>query len=163
MSTAETIVRPWRELDAPSLLAAWLDPEIARWNPVPERPTIELAQRWITGPASQQTLESAAVDRVMVFPNCEGDEIVGEIGIRRTQRRDVGDFGCWITAERRGEGLGLASIRHGVELSQQMGLRALLANVDVRNTGAIALFRSAAWRPLDVIDDRQWFASDGAH
>ena len=134
-------LRAWRGEDAPSLAAAWADPEIARWNPVPETRDLAAAEAWIARAAGRSE-DANVVDRVMVDDH---DEVIGELGLRIDRERRVAEAGFWIARHRRGRGEGTRLLTLASRLADNLGLRGLIAVTDADNAGAVALLEAAGW------------------
>ena len=61
------LLRPWEVGDAATLAAAWSDPEIRRWLPVPDHADQAAAADWIAGDADRRRA-GLALDLVAVEP-----------------------------------------------------------------------------------------------
>ena len=48
------LLRPWEVGDAATLAAAWSDPEVRRWLPVPDHADRAAAADWIAGDADRR-------------------------------------------------------------------------------------------------------------
>lgn len=93
-------LRPWRELDAPVLAAAWADVDIRRWTGVPERTDAEAAVRWISGEQARRE-RGLSIDLVLDV----GGVALGEVGLSEidlaARRAEVG---WWVGPAHRGQG-----------------------------------------------------------
>jgi RimJ/RimL family protein N-acetyltransferase len=88
-------LRPWREDDAPAVLAACQDPDILHWIPAIPRPyTLEHARGFVSGRSADGHQ----------FAITERGRVVGSIGLR-TNDSGTGHIGYWCLAERRGRGI----------------------------------------------------------
>lgn len=145
-------LRTWRTSDVDALVAAWNDPEIAQWNPVPPVPSHEFADAWITG-AAVQTSDDVGIDAVIERDGA----LVGEIGLQVNRERQLAEIGFWIGAEHRGQGLGSTMLELGVALGAQLELQGLVALVDPANERTIALLESARWPELPTQSNRRAF------
>lgn len=146
-------LRTWTVDDADTLVAAWNDEEIARWNPVPADPTHGLASSWIAGTAAQRS-DGTGVDVVMV----RSDEVVGEIGFQIDREQCVGEVGFWIAEPHRGGGLGAIMLGLACALGVALELRGVVAMVDPENTAALSLMTRAEWGELPSKSQRKAFA-----
>jgi RimJ/RimL family protein N-acetyltransferase len=107
----ELVLRPWRVTDAPALLAACQDPEIARWVTIPQpyraadaEAFIEAASTmWRTGTGAPFAIVDAATDRLLGAVTRFGPD-----GHQAT-------FGLWLVPEARGRGVGTRSLRRLAE------------------------------------------------
>jgi RimJ/RimL family protein N-acetyltransferase len=107
LGDGDLLLRPWQEEDAPCLVEAWADPEIARWTGVPAVTDLEAALRWITGDAHRRA-RGLALDLVL---DVRG-EVVGEVGLADIDgAAGTAEIGWWVHAARRGEGLAARAAR----------------------------------------------------
>ena len=136
-------LRPWESTDAEVLVAAWNDPEIARWNPVPPDRSIAFADAWVTG-AAVQWEGDVGIDVVME----RDDVVIGEIGLQVAQERGLAEIGFWIGEAHRGQGLGATMLQLGIALGTQLELQGLVAMVDPADDRTIALLDGAGWSEL---------------
>lgn len=148
-------LQPWNVEWADTLVAAWNDPAIAEWNPVPPEPTIGLAQSWIWGTASQNEA-SVGIDVVMV--EMSSGEVAGEIGLQIDPSQGVGEFGFWIASDFRGRGAAKTLCAFATDLAASLELSGLVALVDPANDVAIGLLESLAWPELPTKSERRAFA-----
>jgi RimJ/RimL family protein N-acetyltransferase len=103
----EFVLRPWRGSDAPALLAACQDPEIARWVTIPQPflradadAFIEAARAmWRDGTGAPFVIVEAATDRLLGAVTRFGPD-----GHQAT-------FGLWLVPDARGRGVGTRAIR----------------------------------------------------
>ena len=151
--TGERRLRAWERADAPSLAAAWSDPEIVRWNDVPVDRSLADAEAWIAG-VGRRPGDSPVIDLVMVD---EHDRPLGELGLRISRERRVAEAGFWIAATDRGRGEGRRLLRLASELADELDLRGLISVCDGANESAIALLRSAGWLEVQARGDRRAF------
>ena len=151
------VIRPWKAEDADALVAAWVDPEIARWNPVPAEPTTELAASWIAGTAKQTSL-SSTVDAVLVRQDAL-DQLLGEVGLQIDRGQRLAEIGFWVAEPHRGSGYGQRLLDFGLSLARGLSLRGAVAMVDPENTGAQTTLRSAGWSPIPATGSRLAFAA----
>jgi RimJ/RimL family protein N-acetyltransferase len=83
LTVDDLVLRPWRRADAPSVLAAFGDPEVVRWRVRSAMTGIDDALRWIVERSQRQQVGEAtfwAVERDGV--------VVGSIGLRGINRVD---------------------------------------------------------------------------
>ncbi len=157
----EVGLRPWSESDVSTLVGAWNDPEIARWNSVPPDPSAEFASAWITG-AAVQTVDDIGIDVVME----RSETLIGEIGLQVNRPQNIAEIGFWIGEHHRGQGLGTTMLELGKLLGLQLGLRGLVALVDPANERTVQLLEGAGWFELATRSDRRALAcrleGDGA-
>ena len=149
----DIVVRPWDIDDAPSLVAAWQDEEIARWNPVPPEPSLELAERWI-GSTETQNEASVGIDVVAV----RAGMVLGELGLQIDPAQRIAEVGFWVGSNHRGDGVGRGLLAIAQLLGVELELRGLVALVDPDNSAAVALVTSMAWPEVPTTSGRRAFA-----
>ena len=103
----ELVLRPWRGDDAPALLAACQDPEIARWVTIPQ-PYLPAdadafiaaaATMWRDGTAAPFAITEATTDRLLGAVTRFGPD-----GHQAT-------VGLWLVPDARGRGVGTRALR----------------------------------------------------
>ena len=100
-------LRPWQDRDAPSLVRAWSDPQVARWTGVPTDTSLPAARRWISGDAHRRAL-GLALDLVI---DMDG-EVVGEVGLADIDvAAGTAEIGWWVAPDHRGRGLAARAAR----------------------------------------------------
>jgi len=151
--TSGVAVRPWEATDAEVLLDAWTDPEVARWNPVPPEPTLELARSWIRSTQGQNEA-SVGIDVVVTV---EGT-VIGEVGLQVDPAQSIGEVGFWLAGSQRGSGLATELLRVAEALCQEVELRGLVALVDPENTASIGLLTAKGWPEIPTRSQRRGFA-----
>src|SRR5690349_6123350 len=103
LSDGVVLLRPWSKDDAPAIVDAIDgDPETARWlDLVPQPYRYEDALAYVAGVGEQAfAITDAATGRVL-----------GSIGVRWNERRDVGEIGYWSRADGRGRGVVTRALR----------------------------------------------------
>lgn len=138
-------LRPWLAEDAPTLAAAWSDPEIAAGSQPPVDRSVTAARRWIEGCALREQ-RMLAIDRVIdVAGAC-----VGEVGLSSIdQRRDAALIGWWVAADRRGNGYARAGVGAMAMLAAgQFGVTALVAEIGIDNIASVRLAERAGFEIL---------------
>ena len=102
LAVDELILRPWHPEDAPAVLVACQDPEIAQWVAMPQpflsadahafvRDAIAM---WRDGTGSSFAVVDAATDRLL-----------GAV-TRFATDEHISTFGCWVAPDARGHGVG---------------------------------------------------------
>ena len=105
-------LRPWRPDDAPALVAAWGDPDIAAETVVPKVADRDEAVRWIAA-APTRAAAGVAVDVAVERHGA----VVGEVGLARLTlrvadgagRRVEWEIGWWLLPPARGAGVATAA------------------------------------------------------
>ena len=101
-------LRGWTAADAEALVAAWRDPDIARWNSVPAEPTLAVAKNWISG-VDERLEKRLSVD--LVIDSEELGRVVGEVGLSGFSDRHNGALiGYWLVPAARGHGLASSAV-----------------------------------------------------
>lgn len=102
-------LRPWRHADADDLVAGWVDPDVARWNDVPDDTSVEAARRWIGG-WSERVKTGVSLDLVVV--DATTTEVLGEVGVSHfDEQHGSAEIGFWLRPEARGKGFAVAAVR----------------------------------------------------
>lgn len=115
-------LRPWRSADAGALVAAWEDPDIARYCAAPQQGGVDQAAGWIAGWAERAEtgraldLVVAAVDLVGDGDG-DGDSVLGEVGVTPfgpsaddSPAAGVLELGWWVRATDRRRGVASAAV-----------------------------------------------------
>jgi RimJ/RimL family protein N-acetyltransferase len=95
-------LRPWQAGDAPAVLAACQDPEIARWTAVPQPYTAEVARAWVEQLAPAEWAEGRGAPFAVL------DAVDGTLlGSTALMRLDAGaaEVGYWVAPGARGRGV----------------------------------------------------------
>jgi len=107
---ANVVLRPWgRRPDAEALVAAWNDPDVARWTRVPAERSVIAAQRWIDGEGRRRA-DGVAID-LGVADATDPDRVLGEVGLAVLDSdRGWAEAGWWLTPTARGRGLATTAL-----------------------------------------------------
>ena len=155
----DAALRPWSTADAPALVAAWADPEVARWNGVPPNPSLDVAQRWLAG-ASRQTTASGSIDIVSV--DSDGN-LQGEVGFVIDHDRRMAEVGFWVGEAHRRSGVATRLLRAAAALAPALGIERAFAITSVDNRAAVALLEANRWPEVaTTTDDRRAFLAPTA-
>ncbi|MEO3780014.1 GNAT family N-acetyltransferase [Micromonospora sp. B11E3] len=101
------LLRPWRDADAPAVLAALRDPALARWNPSPEVVDLPGALGWV-----RRRADWSAGDHVsLAVADPTGEVPLGSISLHRVRVQE-GDaaIGYWTVPAARGRGVATAAV-----------------------------------------------------
>ena len=94
--------------DVAAVVAAFADPDVARWNPGPRRPGTtahERASQWVAA----RTAWSA--DHCSWVVRDAGGVLVGQVSIHSSDEElGTGELGYWLTPAGRGRGIGAAAV-----------------------------------------------------
>ncbi len=140
MSVAEAersgfTLRPWLTEDAPALVAAWHDPDVARFTAVPDDPSPAVAQRWIAGWERRRD-QRLALDLVIGRPGADGpDSVLGEVGLGPFSKRlATAHVGYWVRSDARGCGIATAALGRLLEHAvDQLRIPGFIARVEPGN------------------------------
>jgi RimJ/RimL family protein N-acetyltransferase len=106
---AGVVLRGWRSEDVVALEAACGDQEICRITTVPDRFTVEDALAWI---ARQQAHADRGSGAVLAIVPLSGERPVGMVGLfGLDEPGSTAQFGYWLVARWRGQGLASAAAR----------------------------------------------------
>ncbi|HMQ26570.1 MAG TPA: GNAT family N-acetyltransferase, partial [Acidimicrobiales bacterium] len=136
-------LRPWRPADAPALVAAWSDRDVARWSPPPRSHALVDARRWID--ATPRLRERGLALDLVIAAVGPGDRVLGEVGLS-----DVDDdraiIGYWVGAADRGRGHATRAVRlMSTWALRHLGLSEVTATVDPANRASLAVLRRAGF------------------
>lgn len=142
LASDDVVLRPWRPGDAERLVQAWSDPEIARWNPIPPEPTLDMARRWIDG-CEARLVARISLDLCVTLD----DLVIGEVGLSSFDTAHKGALiGYWLLPEGRGTGRATASLRAVTEWAfEDLGLEVLVARCAAANQASHAVARRAGY------------------
>ena len=148
-------LRPWRGDDAESLVAAWTDPEVGRWNPVPNDPSPERAAAWIATTPDRLD-EGRSLDLCLVE---DDDVVLGEVGLSGfDQAHHAALIGYWLLPEGRGRGLAAAAVRTVSDwAAAELDLRILVARCATANLASHAVARRAGYTHARRDDDHELY------
>ena len=148
---AELSLRSWTEADADALVECLDgDEEIWRWlDQIPQPYTREDALAYIGSDMGEQSF--AIVDAVT-------GRVLGSIGLRWNESRDVAEVGYWVRKEARGAGVAAAALESVARIAfnggaERIQLRAAVDNAPSRRVAEKSGFklegtlRSARWSP----------------
>ena len=138
-------LRPWRDTDIPALIAAYADPDIARWHArtlVGERE----ARAWLAERRRGRERERA-VDWAIVEPVDE-HVVLGRAGLNQIDLAEgVGEVAYWVAPEHRGRGIAArASCAVADWAFDVLGLHRLGLLHSTRNEGSCRVAERALFR-----------------
>ena len=152
------LLRSWEPGDEPALAAAWSDPEVRRWLPVPEDVDPAAAAAWIAGEAGRRQA-GLALDLVVVEPTGGpaigakvGGEVLGEVGLSAFDpERGAARIGWWTVAAQRRRGIAteMVCILTAWALGPPLSLTVLVAEMEPGNVGSLAVAMAAGYEELD--------------
>jgi RimJ/RimL family protein N-acetyltransferase len=142
-------LRPWTRDDVGAIVECIDgDPEIRIWlDQVPQPYTLADARAYVDGIGEQAfAVTDAATGRVL-----------GSIGIRWNDRRDVGEIGYWVRADARGRGV----VSHALELVSRLafereGAARLQLRADVENAASRRAAEKVGYRLEGVLRSAHW-------
>jgi len=181
-------LRPWEVRDASTLVAAWSDPEVRRWLPVPDHVDRSVAVDWIAGEADRRraglALDLVAVERVAgsgtggpdadpvgrpgngsTVPAQAGADVLGEVGLSAFDpERGAARIGWWTVDghRRRGVATEMVGLLTTWALGPQLGLTVLVAEVESGNRGSVAVALAAGYVEVGRRDDGRLVLAAGS-
>ena len=169
------LLRPWELRDAATLVAAWSDPEVRRWLPVPDHADRAAAADWIAGDADRRraglSLDLVAVEPVTgpgigsgVAVEAAAD-VLGEVGLSAFDPEDgVAMIGWWTVDRHRRRGVATEMVRLLTTwaLGPPLGLDVLVAEVEPANPGSVAVALAAGYGEVGRRDDGRLVMAAGA-
>ena len=100
-------LRPWAMTDVPALVAAWRDPEMARWMPEETHPfEAEQARSFIHDAATHL---STGKSIALAIADASTDQAVGSVTLHVWGPRHW-NLGYWVAVDRRGHGLATEAV-----------------------------------------------------
>jgi RimJ/RimL family protein N-acetyltransferase len=146
----ELLLRPWRMADAPVLVAAWADPDVARWTGVPEARDLTAAERWIAGDARRRQ-HGLSLDLVL---DVRGD-VVGEVGLTAFDTATgEAEVGWWLGPGHRGVGYASRAVRLLTEWAvDELSVEHLVARCHRANPASGAVARRAGFVGPEPVAD----------
>jgi RimJ/RimL family protein N-acetyltransferase len=142
-------LRPWRFSDVDELVSCIDgDPEIERWlDQVPQPYRREDARTYIGGIGEQ----------AFAITDASTGRLLGSIGVRWNDRRDVGEIGYWVRADARGRGIvsrALALVaRFAIE---NVGAARLQLRADVENVASCRAAERAGFKREGILRSAHW-------
>ena len=135
-------LRPWSVEEAPALVAAWADPEVARWTSVPPRCDEAFARHWIEGD-EQRRASRLSLDLVVDV----GGQLVGEVGLSAIDElAGRADIGWWIAAHHRRQRYAVRAVRLVAAWAVEVQLvDTLVARCHPENPGSSAVAELAGF------------------
>ena len=169
------LLRPWELRDAATLVAAWSDPEVRRWLPVPDHADRAAAADWIAGEADRRraglALDLVAVEPV-TGPGIGSDaaveaaaDVLGEVGLSAFDPEEGAAMIGWWTVDRhrrRGVATEMVRLLTTWALGPPLGLDVLVAEVEPANPGSVAVALAAGYGEVGRRDDGRLVMAAGA-
>ena len=169
------LLRPWELRDAATLVAAWSDPEVRRWLPVPDHADRAAAADWIAGEADRRraglALDLVAVEPV-TGPGIGSDaaveaaaDVLGEVGLSAFDpEAGAAMIGWWTVDRHRRRGVATEMVRLLTTwaLGPPLGLDVLVAEVEPANPGSVAVALAAGYGEVGRRDDGRLVMAAGA-
>jgi ribosomal-protein-alanine N-acetyltransferase len=141
-------LRPWATTDVPALVAAWRDPEMARWMPEETNPfEAEQARAFIDDAATHLSTGKSVA---LAIADESTDQAVGSVSLHVWAPRHW-NLGYWVAADQR---------RHGVatEAVTKLSRWAFAANP---NLARLSLYTIPGNEPSQKVAERAGFRREG--
>jgi len=141
------VLRRWELSDAPVLVAAWNDVDVAAGSVPPDDRSESAAIAWIEG---TRLREEAAIAIDLVAANHADNLAVGEVGISSIdQARGAALIGWWVSAGHRRNRVATRSVRLFADWLLDSGpLDHLLAEIDPGNVASARVALNSGFRLL---------------
>jgi RimJ/RimL family protein N-acetyltransferase len=105
-----TALRPWREEDIGSIVAACQDPEIPRWTSVPERYTVNDARAYML--QRYDAIHTGTAAPFAIVDPIDDRRLLGSISLMRFDWSSArGEVGYWLARDARGQGHATRAVR----------------------------------------------------
>ncbi len=146
LGEGDLLLRPWALPDAPELVRAWAEDEVARWTGVPPRPDLATATRWIGGDADRRA-RGLSLDLAVVLDGV----IAGEVGLAGFDPgRRTAEIGWWVGPDHRRAGLATGAARLLAAWAvEELCIDVVLARCAAANPASGRVARSAGFDLLD--------------
>jgi len=150
LSDGHLLLRPWRSTEAAALVAAWSDPDVARWTGVPPEPDFARARRWIEGDADRRA-HGLSLDLVMDVDGA----IAGEVGLATIDiSARTAEIGWWVSPAHRGQHLATrAAALVAAWAVDELCVDTVLARCVAANPGSGGVARAAGFELVDEPGD----------
>ncbi len=140
-------LRPWgvAPTDPDTLVAAWSDPDVARWTLRPDVRTRDVAAAWVAAEGSRRA-DGVALDLVITESGAP-EVVIGEVGLVLVQaERRWAEVGYWLFPQWRGQGRATAALDLFTEWALRvMPIQRLLARTHVDNPASSAVAKRAGY------------------
>ena len=147
----ELVLRPWRPSDAPALLAACQDPEIARWVTIPQPYLAADADAYIQSATAMWRDGTGAPFAIV---DAVTDELLGAV-TRFGPDGHQATFGLWLVPAGRGRGVGTRALRRVADWTFETTAAIRLdAYIMVGNDGSMRMTERAGFQREGVA--RAW-------
>jgi len=148
LSDGVVALRPWREGDAPAIVSCIDgDAEIGRWlDECPQPYTLEHALDYIRaeGEETYAVTEAATGD------------VLGSIGLKWNDARDVAEVGYWTRASARGRGFTTRAVGVVARHAFQSGAARVQLRVDPENVSSRRVAEKAGFTLEGVLRSAHW-------
>jgi RimJ/RimL family protein N-acetyltransferase len=147
-------LRPWRARDAAAIVDCIDgDEEISRWlDQVPQPYTAADARSYIAGVSEQ----------AFAVTDAETGRVLGSIGVRWNETRDVGEIGYWVRADARGRGVITRALALVSRFAfEHEGAARLQLRADVENIGSRRAAEKAGYTCEGILRSAHWNARLG--
>ncbi len=143
------LLRPWRSTEAPVLVEAWADAEVARWTGVPEHRQLADARRWIRGDAHRRA-QGLSLDLAVDV----GGVVVGEVGLSEIDTTaHTAEIGWWVGGPHRRQGWAArAAALVAAWTVEELCVDVVLARCAAANPASGAVARKAGFSLVDSAD-----------
>ena len=155
------LLRPWRELDVPALIAAYADPEIRQWHARTLEDEPE-ARAWLDQ-RERSRLQETAVDWAVVDP-AEDTIVLGRAGLRAIDLGEgVAEVAYWVSPEHRGKRVATGALCALSDWAfDELGLHRLALLHSTRNQGSCRVAHAGLYRAEGTLRE-QTLHADGWH
>lgn len=141
-------LRPWATTDVPALVAAWRDPEMARWMPEETNPfEVEQARAFVDDAATHLSTGKSVA---LAIADESTDQAIGSVTLHVWGLRHW-NIGYWVAADQRQHGLATEAV---TKISQW----AFAANP---NLARLSLYTMPGNEPSQKVAERAGFRREG--
>jgi ribosomal-protein-alanine N-acetyltransferase len=148
ISLSGFLLRPWATTDVPALVAAWRDPEMARWMPEENHPfEADQARAFIDDAAAHLATGKSIA---LAIADQSTDQVVGSVSLHVWGPRHW-NFGYWVAPDHRRHGL-------ATEAVTRLSRWAFAANP---NLARLSLYTMPGNEPSQKVAERAGFRREG--
>jgi len=149
LTDGHVVVRRWEAEDAPALVAALQDSEIARWTQIPFPYRDADARAFFTLVAQR---EAAGEAHAFAVCDADGGALLGGIGLNVDREQRIGEIGYWTAAAVRRRGVATRAVRLVARWAlEEVGLPRVEILVQPGNAASQGVAESAGLRREELL------------
>ena len=95
-------------------------------------------------------------EQAFAVTDAAGGRVLGSIGVRWNERRDVGEIGYWLRRDARGRGIATRALTLVTRFAFEQGAERLQLRADVENVASRRVAEKAGFRLEGVLRSAHW-------